>query len=146
MHTFQTPIPHKIWLGKLVFFLLFFTFWSLIRLIWRQMCWISIVGVSSNIIILESSNYKILSIFYYVYQTMWNTDNLNQQNFTSNCTLILNEKKKIQKEIPSETYIDLVSLPLQTWNCRPLAGKKLSMPTRRVHRWQLWKTPKVTVS
>lgn len=40
-------------------------------------------------------------------------DNLNQQNFTSNCTLILN-KKKIQKEIPSETYIDLVSLPLQT--------------------------------
>lgn len=51
-------------------------------------------------------------------------DNLNQQNFTSNCTLILNEKKKIQKEIPSETYIDLVSLPLQTWNCRPLAGKK----------------------
>lgn len=37
-------------------------------------------------------------------------DNLNQQNFTSNCTLILNEKK----EIPSETYIDLVSLPLQT--------------------------------
>lgn len=55
------------------FFLLFFTFWSLIRLIWRQMCWISIVGVSSNIIILESSNYKIFSIFYYVYQTMWNT-------------------------------------------------------------------------
>lgn len=41
-------------------------------------------------------------------------DNLNQQNFTSNCTLILNEKKKNQKEIPSETYIDLVSLPLQT--------------------------------
>lgn len=73
MHTFQTPIPHKIWLGKLGFFLLFITFWSLIRLIWRQMCWISIVGVSSNIIILESSNYKILSIFYYVYQTMWNT-------------------------------------------------------------------------
>lgn len=41
-------------------------------------------------------------------------DNLNQQNFTSNCTLILNGKKKIQKEIPSETYIDLVWLPLQT--------------------------------
>lgn len=60
-------------IGQVVFFLLFFTFWSLIRLIWRQMCWISIVGVSSNIIILESSNNKILSIFYYVYQTMWNT-------------------------------------------------------------------------
>lgn len=71
--THSKLIPHKIWLGKLGFFLLFFTFWSLIRLIWRQMCWISIVGVSSNIIILESSNYKILSIFYYVYQTMWNT-------------------------------------------------------------------------
>lgn len=39
-------------------------------------------------------------------------DNLNQQNFTSNCTLT--KKKKMQKEIPSETYIDLVSLPLQT--------------------------------
>lgn len=38
-----------------------------------EMSWISIVGVSSNVIILESSNYKILSIFYYVYQTMWNT-------------------------------------------------------------------------
>lgn len=25
-------------------------------------------------------------------------DNLNQQNFTSNCTLILNEKKKIKKK------------------------------------------------
>lgn len=40
-------------------------------------------------------------------------DNLNQQNFTSNCTF-LTKKKKMQKEIPSETYIDLVSLPLQT--------------------------------
>lgn len=104
MHTFQTPIPHKNWLGKLVFFLLFFTFWSLIRLIWRQMCWISIVGVSSNIIILESSNYKILSIFYYVYQTMWNTDNLNQQNFTSNCTLTLNEKKNSKRNSIRNLY------------------------------------------
>lgn len=49
-------------------------------------------------------------------------DNLNQQNFLTNGTFLM--KKKIQKGIPSETYIDLVSLPLQTWNCRPLAGKK----------------------
>lgn len=39
-------------------------------------------------------------------------DNLNQQNFLTNCTFLM--KKKIQKGIPSETYIDLVSLPLQT--------------------------------
>lgn len=77
--TMHARIPNcnstQIWLGKLVFFFPFIFYLLIINTphLKTEMSWISIVGVSSNVIILESSNYKILSIFYYVYQTMWNT-------------------------------------------------------------------------
>lgn len=126
MHAFQTAIPHKFdWASWFFFPFIFYLLIINTPHLKTEMSWISIVGVSSNVIILESSNYKILSWQYSIMfiKQCEIQDNLNQQNFTSNCTF-LTKKKKMQKEIPSETYIDLVSLPLQTWNCRPLGGNK----------------------
>lgn len=74
MHAFQTAIPHKFdWASWFLFPFIFYLLIINTPHLKTEMSWISIVGVSSNVIILESSNYKILSIFYYVYQTMWNT-------------------------------------------------------------------------
>lgn len=50
-------------------------------------------------------------------------DNLNQQNFTSNCTLILNEKKKFKKKFHQKLILTYFRFLYKLEIVAPLQGK-----------------------